>query len=144
MYTVADLMTRQLVTLAEDDDLTQAERLLARGRIRHLPVTRDRRLVGLITHRDLLRAAHQPTPVPAHQVMTRELVTVTSDTPLAAAARRLLEGKLGCVPVVDGDELVGLLTEAVLVRFALGLVEELDQGLGGLETVRASLDPPTD
>lgn len=140
MYTVADLMTRQVVTLTEDDDLTQAEQLLARGRIRHLPVTRGRRLVGLVTHRDLLRAAHHPAPVPARQVMTTGLTTVTSDTPLAAATRRLLEGKLGCLPVVDGDELVGLVTEADLVRFALGLIEELDQGLEGLETVRASVE----
>lgn len=140
MYTVADLMTRQLVTLSEDDDLTQAEQLLARGRIRHLPVTRGRRLVGLVTHRDLLRAAHLPSPLPARQVMTRTLTTVTSDTPLATATRRLLEGKLGCLPVVDGDELVGLVTEADLVRFALRLIEELDEGLEGLETVAASVE----
>ena len=54
---VADLMSTDLVTLIEDETLAHAQRCMARGRIRHLPVVRDGRLTGLVTHRDLLAAS---------------------------------------------------------------------------------------
>jgi len=55
--TVADIMSREVITLAEDDTLADARMSMERGRIRHLPVVRDGRLVGLVTHRDLLAAS---------------------------------------------------------------------------------------
>ncbi|HEX8910363.1 MAG TPA: CBS domain-containing protein, partial [Anaeromyxobacteraceae bacterium] len=54
---VGDFMTRELVTLKESDDLALAEQMLRLGGIRHLPVVRDGKLVGLVTQRDLLRAS---------------------------------------------------------------------------------------
>ena len=54
---VRDLMTTDVVTLTEDETLAHAQRCMARGRIRHLPVVRDGKLVGLVTHRDLLAAS---------------------------------------------------------------------------------------
>ena len=54
---VGDLMTTEVVTLTEDETLALAQRCMARGRIRHLPVVREGRLVGLVTHRDLLAAS---------------------------------------------------------------------------------------
>jgi CBS domain-containing protein len=56
MYTVSDLMTREVLTLKESDDLSIADTFLRLGRIRHLPVTDENgRLLGLVTHRDLVR-----------------------------------------------------------------------------------------
>ena len=56
-WKVADLMSADVVTLTEDETLAHAQRCMARGRIRHRPVLRGRKLVGLITHRDLLAAS---------------------------------------------------------------------------------------
>jgi CBS domain-containing protein len=134
MQTVGELMTRDLVTLAENQNLNQADELLRLHRIRHLPVVRNGKLVGLLTHRDLLRAAAQRGTDPAKQplwasdVMVRDVKTVRPDTPTRDAVKLLLHNKYGCLPVVGADgELMGILTEADMVRFAQHLIEDLDR-----------------
>jgi CBS domain-containing protein len=134
MQTVGELMTRDLVTLAENQNLNQADELLRLHRIRHLPVVRNGKLVGLLTHRDLLRAAAQRGADPAKQplwasdVMVRDVKTVRPDTPTRDAVKLLLHNKYGCLPVVGADgELMGILTEADMVRFAQHLIEDLDR-----------------
>lgn len=131
MIAVADFMTKDLVTVRETDDLALAESLLKLGGIRHLPVVRERRLVGLLTQRDLLRCGHAGKPLarelPISEVMTREPVSVRPDSGLAHAARLMLERKFGCLPVCDADGLlVGIVTEADFVRFAADVVRDLD------------------
>ncbi len=126
---VGDFMTRELVTLQESDDLALAEQMLKLGSIRHLPVVRGGKLVGLVTQRDLLRAAlsHPPHRTTAAEVMIRELTSVRPTTSLVQAARVMLEHKFGCLPVCDGDgKLVGIITEADFVRFAADMVQDLD------------------
>lgn len=130
MFQVADLMTHEVVTLKETDELGLAEAILDLGRIRHLPVVRDEKLVGLVTHRDLLRALAEGRNrrVTAADVMQRELRTATPESSLREAAQVMLEFKLGCLPVIDRDRnLVGIITEADLVRFALEVIEDFDQ-----------------
>jgi CBS domain-containing protein len=135
MQTVGELMTRDLVTLTETQNLSLAEELLRLHRIRHLPVVRHGKLVGLVTHRDLLRASAQRSGAdPAHKplwasdVMVREVRTVRADTPTREAVKLLLDNKYGCLPVVGaGGELLGIITEADMVRFAQHLIEDLDR-----------------
>ena len=132
MQTVAELMTRShLVTLTETQSLAQAEELLRLHRIRHLPVVRNGKLVGLITHRDLLKAsAMRPagTLTTASDVMVKDVCTVRSNTPTREAVKLMLDNKYGCIPVVGADgELVGILTEADMVRFAQHLIEDMDR-----------------
>lgn len=133
MYKVGDFMTAEPVTLNEDDDLGHADTVLRLGRIRHLPVVRGEKLVGLVTHRDILRVLGKNAPpwgrsTLAADVMTRELTTVGRETPLRKAARVMLKHKLGCLPVVEANgRLVGILTEADLVRFAADMVGDLDR-----------------
>ena len=144
MISVADLMTRDLVTVRECDDLALAESLLRLGGIRHLPVVRDRKLVGLVTQRDVLRSGEAGRPgartTQVAQIMTRELTTIRPAAPLSQAARVMLERKYGCLPVCEDDgTLVGIVTEADFVRFAADVVRDLDlvaeavhaQGRGG-------------
>jgi CBS domain-containing protein len=131
MISVADFMTKDLVTVREDDDLALAESLLKLGGIRHLPVVRDRRLVGLLTQRDVLRSGQSGKPaareLPISGVMIRDPVRVEPTTGLADAARILLERKFGCLPVCEPDgTLVGIVTEADFVRFAADVVRDLD------------------
>jgi CBS domain-containing protein len=135
MQTVGELMTRDLVTLTETQNLTRAEELLRLHRIRHLPVVRNGKLVGLVTHRDLLRAAAQcggadpaEQPLWASDVMVRKVTTVHPDTSTREAVKLMLDNKYGCLPVVEADgELIGIITEADVVRFAQHLIEDMDR-----------------
>lgn len=133
---VADLMTTDVVTLTEDETLAHAQRCMARGRIRHLPVVRDGRLSGLITHRDLLAASFSIfaeveaseqrrvfDTVRVVEAMHRDVVTVSPDLAVSKAARILLENKYGCLPVVDDEHLlVGIVTEADFLRLTVQLL----------------------
>ncbi len=133
---VGDLMTTEVVTMTEDETLAHAQRCMARGRIRHLPVVRDGRLVGLITHRDLLAASFSIfaevetseqrrifATVPVVEAMHRDVVTVKPDLGVSQAARILLENKYGCLPVVDEESrLLGIVTEADFLRLTVHLL----------------------
>ena len=133
---VADLMTSDVVTLTEDETLAHAQRCMARGRIRHLPVVREGQLVGLITHRDLLAASFSIfaevetseqrrvfDTVRVVEAMHRDVVTVSADLSVSKAARILLENKYGCLPVVDEEQqLQGIVTEADFLRLTVQLL----------------------
>ncbi len=131
MIAVAEFMTKDLVTVRETDDLALAESLLKLGGVRHLPVVRERKLVGILTQRDMLRSGQFGTPaareLPVSAVMTREPTSVRPATGLAQVARLMLERKFGCLPVCEEDgTLVGIVTEADFVRFAADVVRDLD------------------
>lgn len=130
MLTVGDLMTRDVITLQETDGLMQGDDLVKRHRIRHLPVVRDGRLVGMVSDRDLIRAlsrqsASTPRPLtPISDIMTRGLETVTPETPARDAIHKLLDHRFGCLPVVDRDsKLVGIVTESDFMRLAARLLD---------------------
>ena len=74
MISVADFMTKDLVTVRESDDLALAESLLRLGGIRHLPVVRDRKLVGILTQRDVLRSGQWGKPG-ARELAVSEVMT---------------------------------------------------------------------
>lgn len=124
-------MTRGLVTLSVTDDLVHADELMGLERIRHLPVVQDGRLLGLVTHRDILRAqakvmaglvAKSETELvslTAKELMTANVRTTTPDTPAKEAARALLDNRFGCLPVVEDDRLVGIVTEIDFLRWSL-------------------------
>lgn len=131
MIAVADFMTKDLVTVRETDDLALAESLLKLGGVRHLPVVRERKLVGILTQRDVLRCGQWGTPsaraLPVSDVMTRQPTSVRPAMGLAQVARLMLERKFGCLPVCEEDgTLVGIVTEADFVRFAADVVRDLD------------------
>ncbi len=133
---VAELMSRELVTLTEDETLAHAQQCMARGRIRHLPVLRNGLLVGLVTHRDLLASSFSIfadverseqrrvfSQISVTELMHRDVVTVRAETPVAEAAKTLLKNKYGCLPVVDDEGvLVGMITEADFLHLTVRLL----------------------
>jgi len=126
---VRDLMTPEVATLQQNDKLTLAEDVMRLGRIRHLPVLDDEEaLVGIVSQRDLFRGAlaralgygehaHREVldTVLVKEVMSTDLFTAEPDTSLGEAARLMTEHKIGCLPVVEGGRLVGILTEGDFV-----------------------------
>jgi CBS domain-containing membrane protein len=132
---VSELMRREFVTLDRHDHLDLVDDVMKLGRIRHMPVLEEGRLVGIVTQRDLLAASlsraldfepgHRRTflrSVQVEEVMTADPAVVGPDTPVADAARIMLRRKIGCLPVVDSEQaLVGLVTETDLLRAAYDL-----------------------
>ncbi|HVN38686.1 MAG TPA: CBS domain-containing protein [Myxococcota bacterium] len=121
---VRDVMTREVRTLGPNDRLSLAEELMQQGRFRHVVVVDDRRVVGVLSQRDIFfgalawslghgrKAREQLLAATAvKDVMASRVVSIDPDAPLGDAAALLREHKIGCLPVVAGDELVGILTE---------------------------------
>ncbi len=131
---VADLMTKEVVTLYRNDEIALADDLMNLGRVRHIPVVdEDETLVGIITQRDLFRSAllqslgygknvRDPTlaGIRIKELMTTNVITTHSSTPLRDAAELMLHQKVGCLPVLDEGKLAGILTEADFVRAFVG------------------------
>ncbi len=127
---VRDLMSSEVVTLGRDETLDIADRIMSLGRIRHMPVVdADGRLCGVVSQRDLFRGALAaalglPKATQARllgallvrEVMNAQPITTTPETPITEAAEVMLRRKVGCLPVLDGESLVGILTEADFVR----------------------------
>ena len=134
MVFVRDVMTRDVVTLDRNDKLLVADDLMRLGRIRHLPVVdEDGRLAGIVSQRDLFHSglikalgygSHAQRQaldmVVVKEAMRSEVVTTTPDAPLRDAARLMLERKIGCLVVLDGQQIAGILTESDFVKLAAG------------------------
>lgn len=136
-FTVKNLMSTDVVTLEQDEDLDVAEKVMSLGRIRHLPVVQGERLVGLVTHRDLLAAQFSTladvsaadeevlrSSVAAAQIMQTDVRTVPSTMPVLEAAKIMRRHKYGCLPVVDDGKLVGIVTEADFMELVVRALEE--------------------
>jgi CBS domain-containing membrane protein len=126
---VSDLMTEGVFAVQAADDLETVSDLMDERSVRHIPVVDENgKLIGLVSQRDLLRntlVGRQGLPpeleagslrTPVGQVMTRGVVTAEPRQDIRVAARVMLENKFGCLPVVDGTRLVGILTESDFVR----------------------------
>ncbi len=131
---VREIMMGSPVTLKPEDTLDLANDVISLGRIRHIPVVEDGRLVGLLSERDLIGAAATTIfglkqksksallkSFLIKDVMKKRLVTVTPETPIKDAARLMKEKKIGCVPVVSEGALVGLVTTTDILRYVEGL-----------------------
>ena len=107
---VRDHMSRRVVTIAANRSIRDATHLLLRHRIRQLPVLRDGKLVGIVTHRDLRSARSQTRAVAT--VMTAKPFTIGPEVAVDEAARLLRRYKIGGLPVVEETELIGIITVA--------------------------------
>jgi len=122
---VAKRMMRNPVFVDENDSMKKAMDILKEREIRHLPVLKGGdKLVGILTETDIKQASPSPATaleireiyylldkVKVKQIMTRRVFTVSSNASIEEAALIMREKKIGCLPVVDGGRLVGILTE---------------------------------
>ena len=126
---VRDIMATNVITLRRNDSLDIANDIMTQDRIRHFPVVEEGQLVGVVSQRDLFHAslgsvmkygekaqrAYLGT-IRAKEVMSHPPTTISPDAPIKEAARLMVEKKIGCLPVVEGELLVGLVTETDVLR----------------------------
>lgn len=127
---VREIMTTDIEVVDRNDNLRAVEERMAAKQLRHLPVLEQGDIVGLVTQRDLFKAAMSSTmgygekaqktylqSVRVKEIMTYPVVTISPETPVATAADMIITKGIGCLPVVDGTTLVGMVTKTDLLRY---------------------------
>jgi acetoin utilization protein AcuB len=139
---VGERMSQPVITAAPNLPVVEALNLMKRSRIRRLPVVRDGCLVGIVSDKDLLNASpspavglnvweisHRLTTIQIKDVMTRHVLCVSEDTPIEQAARLMVDNKIGGLPVMEGERLIGIITETDLFKILLELMGAREQGV---------------
>jgi len=130
---VSTIMTENLVTINHTDDLTNAESLFKEHAIRHIPVVSGQEIIGMLSYTDLLRVSYADTVddgekdvetvvfnmFTVEQVMAKNLVKVSPDTTIKEVAEILSQKEFHALPVVNDNELVGIVTTTDLINFLL-------------------------
>jgi len=109
---IADVMSTRLVYVAPEATALEAIRRMAEAGVGSVAVCDGSRLVGIFTERDVLRLAGEAAAldqVRVAEAMTRDVVTASADTELVAAARLMGERKIRHLPVVEGENLLGMI-----------------------------------
>jgi CBS-domain-containing membrane protein len=128
---VKDIMVKEVATLDINDELSLANDIMRLGRIRHLPVVDGPRLVGIISERDLFRSslaqalgyASKETrdlmkTLHIKDIMVSSVITIPPDTDVCEATKIMMEEKIGCLPIVEDNMMVGLITETdILMQY---------------------------
>ena len=146
---VRDWMTKDPLTVAPDTPVLEAINLLRNKGFRRLPVVKGGKLVGLVTDKDLKDAMPSKattlsvwemnyllSKLTVQEVMAKPVITVEADAPLEKAALLMEEKKIGGLPVMDGEKLVGIITVTDVLR---AFIEVLGLKMGGL---RITVDIP--
>ncbi|MBI4767169.1 MAG: CBS domain-containing protein [Deltaproteobacteria bacterium] len=152
---VRNRMTTEVITLDPDQTLLKAMTLIQQKRIRHLPVVKEGKVLGIVTERDVRKAGASDSSslsifelnylmdqIKVSSFMTKKVITVAPEEPIEAAAKLIYDHKIGALPVVDKNQLVGLITKSdILETFieVLGINEpsvrvelELENRIGAL------------
>ena len=114
--TVAEIMSKPAVTATPDTAVGEARRMFREAWIRHLPVLDGELLVGIVSERDLSRAAGDELPVA--EIMTRPVFVLSPTMTIRRAARIFTERRFGALPVLDGRKLAGMVSVVDVMRLA--------------------------
>ena len=146
---VRERMTRNPIFIRPDTPVTEAQALMKREKIHHLPVLdKEEKLVGIVTEKDLLYASpsvattlsvYEMTSLLAklkvEKVMSREVISVAEDVPLEEAARIMADRRIGGLPIVRGKAVVGIITESDLFRIFIELFGARQKGIRATVTM---------
>lgn len=135
MKTVSEVMASEVTTLGRNDTLQLAQDIMNLGRVRHFPVIEEDQVVGVVSQRDLYKASLGSVmkygekaqreflnTIAVKEVMKYPPITIAPHASVKEAARLMMEEKIGCLPVLDGAKLVGIVTETDMLK----LVAEMD------------------
>lgn len=137
----SELMTKSVHTLSPDDSVNFLRFIMESQHIRHVPIVdKNNYFLGLLTHRDLLNVsissladidqieiAKLHANIQVKEIMKKDIVTVQSNANLKDIAQLMYDKKYGCLPVLEGKKLVGIITEADFVNLTLKLLEYAEQ-----------------
>lgn len=140
---VGNRMTHNPIIISPDVSIAEAMDRMKREKVRRFPVVdKDRKLMGIITHQDLLHASPSTATslsmweisyllaqVKVGEVMTRKVITTTEDTPLEEAARLMVDNQIGSLPVMRNGLIVGIITESDIFRVFLEIFGAREKGI---------------
>lgn len=129
--TVASIMSKNLITLKPNDELSHAELLFKKNKIRHIPVVENGAIIGMLSYTDLLRISFVDAVdddaeevdgtvynlFTMHQVMTKNVITISAETTIKEAAALFLKGEFHALPVVQDGKITGIVTTTDLLRY---------------------------
>ena len=123
-----DLMSQPVITAKYDTPLSAVIKLLKDNAIRHLPIVNDNgQLMGIISNRDMLVATSPPANIDgqrwASHIMTPNPITATALLPASTLASLLIQHKIGCLPILAAQNIVGIVTESDFVQFFAGIAK---------------------
>ncbi len=130
---ISQIMTKNVVTLSTKDDLVTAEELFKKNKIRHIPVTSGNEVLGMLSYTDLMRISfadaidedEQDVDTMVYnmftieQVMVKDVICVSAKATVHEVAAFLAQKEFHALPVVDNDELVGIVTTTDLINYLL-------------------------
>ncbi|MEJ5310005.1 MAG: CBS and ACT domain-containing protein [Anaerolineae bacterium] len=133
---VKDCMTPNPVTIGPDMPVAEALSFMRQHNVRRLPIlNKKRKLIGIIAEKDLLYASPSPatslsvyevgyllSKLKVEEIMARDVTTISPDAPLEEAARIMADSKISGLPVMEGDHLVGIITETDVFKTILGMM----------------------
>jgi acetoin utilization protein AcuB len=134
-------MKKDLITITKDERMTTAKKILKEKNIRHLPVVDGKRLIGLVSNMDIRKAEASPATsleirelhylldkLTVGEIMTRNVITISPDISVEEATTLLHDNKIGCLPVVEDGNLVGILTENDVMEILIEVMGMKEKG----------------
>jgi acetoin utilization protein AcuB len=141
---VRDVMTTDVTTLREDAALVDATLIFASSGVRHIPILNGKKLVGIVTERDLkhytpsILSGIPPAEynrlmgsTPLSKIMTRDPATIEPGKTISEAVQMLYDRRIGCLPVVEDGELKGIITTTDMLNLLLKMLKEPDPSRRG-------------
>ncbi len=139
---VKDRMSKPVITITPDTSVQEALRIMRENKIRRLPVMAGKKLVGIVTERDLLYASPSPattlsiqemhyflSKLQVKEIMKAPVITVDENAPIEEAARLMADNKIGGLPVTKDGELVGIITESDLFKVFTEMMAAREEGV---------------
>lgn len=139
---VGERMSKPVITIGPDTPIAEALNLMKVEHVRRFPVIKEGKLVGFVSDQDLLNASPSPVStlsiwemnyllnkITVSEVMTKNVFTVTEDTPIEQAARIMADNKIGGLPVMRDGGVVGIITETDLFKMFLELMGAREMGI---------------
>jgi CBS domain-containing protein len=130
---ISQIMTKKVMTLNTTDELSTAEEMFKKNNIRHIPVTSGKHVLGMLSYTDLMRISFADAVdederdvdtmvynmFTIEQVMAKNVISVSPESTIHEVAALLAKKEFHALPVVENDELVGIVTTTDLINYLL-------------------------